>query len=110
MVVDGAVMRLTVVGVPGWFIGTTGDFGVAPLSPVLGGEGSGVRGIESFAKTWVPAGDSVPLTPSPSPPSTGERGAGGSLTGKLLLVKSCQCVWPKRRGSAAAIGRLRTLL
>ncbi len=42
---------------------------LSPLSPVLGGEGSGVRGLGTAAD---------PLTPDPSPPSTGERGAEGS--------------------------------
>jgi acyl transferase domain-containing protein/3-hydroxymyristoyl/3-hydroxydecanoyl-(acyl carrier protein) dehydratase len=39
----------------------------SPLSPVLGGEGSGVRGSASASRPR-------PLTPNPSPPSTGERG------------------------------------
>ena len=38
----------------------------APLSPVLGGEGSGVRGVS--------LGTLQPPHPNPSPPSTGERG------------------------------------
>src|SRR5262245_557793 len=41
------------------------DIPETPLSPVLGGEGLGVRG----------RGSQNPLTPDPSPPSTGERGA-----------------------------------
>ena len=40
----------------------------ALLSPVLGGEGSGVRGSESATEE--------PLTPNPSPLSTGARGTG----------------------------------
>ncbi len=39
-----------------------------PLSPVLGGEGSGVRGLLRVVVCRSP------LTPDPSPPSTGERG------------------------------------
>ena len=41
---------------------------LAPLSPVVRGEGSGVRGFDSEA---------MPLTPNPSPRSTGERGERG---------------------------------
>ena len=42
-----------------------GPLGLSPLAPVLRGEGPGVRG-ESLAQ--------LPLTPNPSPRSTGERG------------------------------------
>ncbi len=42
-----------------------------PLSPVLGGEGSGVRGQHRVGVCRSP------LTPDPSPPSTGERGGRG---------------------------------
>ena len=48
-----------------------------PSPPVLGGRGAGVRGAES-----LPA---YPLTPNPSPPSTGERGEWCSRT----LTKEC---------------------
>ncbi len=50
-----------------------------PLSPVLGGEGSGVRGLRQTPTR------SSPLTPDPSPPSTGERGGKrGSLLHELI--------------------------
>jgi glycosyltransferase involved in cell wall biosynthesis len=39
---------------------------LVPLSPILGGEGLGVRGQASARH--------LPFTPNPSPPSTGERG------------------------------------
>ncbi len=54
-----------------------------PLSPVLGGEGSGVRGLRQTTTRCSP------LTPDPSPPSTGERG--GSVDrrfGKLFVRRS----------------------
>jgi glyoxylase-like metal-dependent hydrolase (beta-lactamase superfamily II) len=43
------------------------DGPTSPLAPVLGGEGLGVRGAGSLA-------ESEPLTPNPSPLSTGARG------------------------------------
>ncbi len=54
-----------------------------PLSPVLGGEGSGVRGLRQTTTRCSP------LTPNPSPPSTGERGER-----RLALSGSCFCVGP----------------
>ena len=49
----------------------------SPLAPVLGGEGLGVRGLRLAAgKTeQFPCGQRSPLTPNPSPPSTGARGS-----------------------------------
>src|SRR5262249_51653532 len=44
----------------------------APLSPVLKGEGLGVRGGVWRGSSPGPCPD--PLTPNPSPPSTGARG------------------------------------
>ncbi len=59
----------------------------SPLAPVLRGEGPGVRGLADAPKT--------PLTPSPSPLSTGaggERSAAACLIVALLalLLPSCQ--------------------
>src|SRR5258708_32428328 len=54
-----------------------------PLSPVLGGEGW-VRGLESLAKTRRLCTDPVPLTPNPSPPSTGERDRKSVVLGKTV--------------------------
>src|SRR5262245_31220061 len=47
----------------------------SPLAPVLGGEGSGVRGREtaSCRRNSLPP-DSIPLTPALSPRSTGGEG------------------------------------
>ncbi len=50
----------------------------SPLAPVLRGEGSGVRGSGP--------GRFSPLTPNPSPPSTGERGE-SVARGTILEVK-----------------------
>ena len=50
----------------------------APLAPVLRGEGLGVRGdsLSAFIRMRLPStvGGGSPLTPDPSPRSTGARG------------------------------------
>ena len=47
----------------------------SPLSPVIGGEGSGVRGVVSRAENFMPNRVILnPLTPSPSPPDYRGRG------------------------------------
>jgi len=46
----------------------------SPLAPVLRGEGSGVRG-DALAVEPGQSAHTLPLTPSPSPRSTGEKGA-----------------------------------
>ena len=53
-----------------------GPLGLSPLAPVLRGEGPGARG-ESLAQ--------LPLTPNPSPRSTGERGTAGGRRGTPSL-------------------------
>ncbi len=57
-----------------------------PLSPVLGGEGSGVRGQYQ--------GKHHPLTPDPSPPSTGEREASWKCSHQNVgqMEASARCV------------------
>ncbi len=55
---------------------------LAPLSPVLGGEGLGVRGQHRVGVCRSP------LTPDPSPPSTGERGARRSARLREVVVVS----------------------
>ncbi len=49
-----------------WVLGKTSDRLISPLSPVLGGEGLGVKGLNLRGPE--------PLTPDPSPRSTGARG------------------------------------
>ena len=61
---------LAVIAFMGYFTLFTRRHSLAPRSPVLGGEGLGVRG-PALARVH-------PLTPDPSPPSTGERGEPGS--------------------------------
>jgi DNA helicase-2/ATP-dependent DNA helicase PcrA len=48
--------------------------GTSPLPLYSGGEGPGVRGFSAPGRGAVPARDAEPLTPNPSPLSTGERG------------------------------------
>ena len=70
-----------------------GNFAEAALfllpSPLSGGEGSGVRGLrlDPWHMLWLQPGS--PLTPNPSPPSTGERGEE-----PCLISESCFCVGP----------------
>ena len=72
----------------------------SPLAPVLGGEGSGVRGTWCLQQLHALARDANPLTPCPSPPSTRERGKGATL-----LDKSTSRKWPSyQRFSSAQVG------
>jgi hypothetical protein len=51
------------------------DANALPSPPVLRGRGAGGEGVQSASQNLHPAAmDAVPLNPSPSPPSTGERG------------------------------------
>ncbi len=52
---------------------------ISPLSPVLGGEGSGVRALKQPT--------ALPPHPNPSPPSTGERGLSGLHPIATVLLK-----------------------
>ena len=72
----------------------------SPLAPVLGGEGSGVRGTWCLQQLHALARDANPLTPRPSPPSTRERGKSATL-----LDKSTSRKWPSyQRFSSAQVG------
>src|SRR2546422_862432 len=48
--------------------------GTLPLPLYSGGEGWGEGGQNPWRRYELPAWDTLPLTPNPSPPSTGERG------------------------------------
>ena len=73
----------------------------SPLSPVLGGEGSGVRGEGTgHRRKHSPA--THPLTPAPSPPSTGERGekappVDADIHALLLRMRTLAMILRKRR-------------
>src|SRR5260370_6079005 len=57
----------------------------SPLSPVLGGEGSGVRGAGSVQERRVFARDAIPLTPAPLPRV---QGRGESATDRAFGLPS----------------------
>jgi len=89
------------------------DVHPAPLSPVLGGEGLGVKGSESLEETWSSCRDDVSsLTPNPSPPSTGERGAvrstitGGHDDLDAVLRFVCEQLVPTLGQTTDEIGNL----
>jgi pyruvate dehydrogenase E2 component (dihydrolipoamide acetyltransferase) len=86
---------------------------MTPLSPVLGGEGLGVRGFEIPQEGCVSTGYAYPPTPNPSPPNTGERGErvhmpiaitiprlGWSMTEAVFLG------WLKQDGESVRAGEL----
>jgi hypothetical protein len=60
----------------------------SPLSPVLRGEGSGVRGSKSLAEPDISTRDANPLTPTPLPLSTGGEGSSGAIRLAAILYLS----------------------